>query len=700
MPPPNVSPRLRWACLLLVCWLIGSVTTHAQQQTQKVEAVTVTLVADTTAIAPGKPFTAGVHFEIDPDWNIYWQFGGDALPSVVEWDLPPGFTAGPLQWSLPTTHRDAVTGFTYALFHNAFAYAEITPPAKLSSDSIALKAKVSWLMCGPGQCKPRCAELTSPLTVGEPAPINAAMFSRWRADSPRKTAPPFTVKWDRRSPTKVALLVEGLPKEFKVEFFPLPPEGVTPGEPLEGGRMADGTRVITIPFTKGGAPNLAWRGVIATRNGDGSREGWIIESAGAPTFASGSVASAALTTRDLFALLWSAFLGGVILNLMPCVLPVIALKIFGLVRQAGAEPRRVFRLGLAFVAGVFTFFLGLAALTVGLKSFGIELNWGFQFQSPIILAGLIVLVFVFALNLLGAFEVVLAGGTASRLSELAAREGYGGAFLHGLFTTLLGTSCTAPFLGAALGLAFVAPAPIVFAIFLSIAAGMSLPYFLLTAKPAWLRFVPKPGAWMERLKQLTGFIMLGVVLWLLGVYGGTSEEVARLTALGGFLLIVAVACWIHGLQGRRIVSWAAIAILLGSGYFLFLRPSSGEHIAWEPWSEQRVAEAVASGQPVFVDFTASWCANCKLNERLAIETADLRAALAQKNVLTLKADWSTRDPVIRAGLQKYGQDSVPNYLLCPGGDAPCTLLPSILTKSLLLTELGRLPEASEPVSHE
>ena len=392
---------------------------------------------------------------------------------------------------------------------------------------------------------------------------------------------------------------------------------------------------------------------------------------------------------------------------MPCVLPVIALKIFGFVQQAGEHPRRVFRLGLAFVGGVFAFFLGLATLIAVLRANGVGLNWGFQFQHVGILVTLIALVFVFGLNLLGVFEITLAGGAASKLSELSSREGYSGAFLHGMFTTLLGTSCTAPFLGAVLGFAFVAPAHIVFLIFTAIAAGMSLPYFLLTANPAWMRFLPKPGMWMERLKQFMGFIMLGVVVWLLGVLG-QSRGIEPLIAVSSFLLVLGVACWIYGVLAGRFVSWLIIGALLTGGYFVFLDgkldaapksadtagPTEAGGLTWQPWSAERVAEATAKGQPVFIDFTADWCLNCKYNEKFVINSEPVRAALKQKNVLTLKADWTNGDADITALLRKYGRAGVPVYLLYPGGNAEPILLPEILTQAAVLGELDKLKNCS------
>lgn len=717
MLPSSILKRLPRLAFVAVCWLLLAVgITRAQEETAKLKAGTLTLVADTTAVQAGKPFTAGVRVELDPEWDIYWQFVGDiGLATKIDWELPPGFKAGPLQWPLPVAHLATGDFLNYVYLNETLLFAEITPPAELPSGPIVIKAHVTGQTCDPQTCIPVNARLALSLNAGTPQPANADLFTKWRAQLPKTTPPPFAVKWDRSKATEFSLRIEGLPKEFKAEFFPLPTKGVTTGHPTTSEIAADGSRTITFPIAQGGQANLPWRGVIATAKDDAPREGWVIDSTAA-TSGTPVADGASTTTTDtantsaapgaspkLFAILWSAFLGGLILNLMPCVLPVIALKIFGFVQQAGEHPRRVFRLGLAFVAGVFAFFLGLATLIAVLRAFKIGLNWGFQFQHVGILVTLIALVFVFGLNLLGVFEITLTGGTASKLSELSSREGYGGAFLHGMFTTLLGTSCTAPFLGAVLGFAFVAPAHVIFLIFIAIAAGMSLPYFLLTANPAWMRFLPKPGTWMERLKQFMGFIMLGVVVWLLGVLG-QSRGIEPLIAVSSFLLVLAVACWVYGILAGRVVSWVLVLVLVTGGYFVFLNgrleaaPKSASNagateeggITWQPWTAERVAEATKKGQPVFIDFTADWCLNCKYNEKFVINTEPVRALLKQKNVLTLRADWTNGDADITAILKEHGRAGVPVYLLYPGGDAKPVLLPEILTQASVIGELSKL----------
>ena len=646
-------------------------------------AAKVSIVTDTAAVEAGKPFTAGVRFELDPTWYIYWQNAGDiGVPVSVEWELPAGFKAGPLRWPLPVVHEAAGDFLNYVYERETLLSAEITPPAALPAGPLTLRAKVKWQMCDPRQCVPGEAELALALAAGPAAAANAELFAKWNAQLPREGGAPFPVKWDRSKADAFSLRIEGLGKEYQAEFFPLPPPGAKPDHPKTSEVSADGTRTITFPVGEGGSPNLPWRGVLAVQKEGGQREGWTIAADTAPV----ATASPAKADGGLLWKLLVAFLGGLIMNVMPCVLPVIALKIFGFVNQAGEAPQRVFRLGLAFTGGVFAFFLGLAAAVARLKS---AFNWGYQFQNLYLLVGLTALVFVFALSLLGVFEVALSGGASAKLSELSRREGYGGAFLHGFFTTLLGTSCTAPFLSTSLGFAVTQSTPVIFLFFIAIAGGMSLPYFLLTAKPAWLRYVPKPGAWMERAKQLMGFAMLAVVVWLLGVLG-VARGAETAAAACWFLLALALACWLFGtFRGSKIAVVLALTVALG-GWFVFLRgkPEKGG-IAWQPYSEEALAAARKRGEAVFVDFTAEWCVNCKAYERLVLETPPVRAKFVEKKITALRADWTNADPVVTRALKSFGRVGVPLYVLYRPGETEPLVLDAI-TPAALILELDRI----------
>lgn len=666
------------------------------------ELVRPSLVADVTAVTVGKPFTVGIRLKIAPGWHTYWQFSGDAgAPVTVAWELPAGFSAGPLQWPIPHSRMDEGDLLSYVYESEVLLLTEITPSATPPSAPVLLKANLRWLVCEktciPGQ---GVAQLEL-ATQGTPEPANAELFAAYRAMLPKKVGAPFEVKWDLR-PEAVVLHVIGLPKEFDAEFFPIPPNAETkPDHPKISAVAPDGSRTITVPISEGNPPGLPWSGVLVTSKDEAPKEGWAISSAdGAKSSAQPQIANdkiaASPAKPKLFGILWAAFLGGLILNLMPCVLPVIALKIFGFIAQASEEPRKIARLGMAFVAGVFAFFFGIAALAVGLKAAGGGLTWGFQFQNPYLLTGLIALVFVFALSMFGIFEVTLGGDAATQMDKLARKDGYGGAFLHGLFTTLLGTSCTAPLLGPVLGLALVQSTAGIFAIFAAIAAGMSLPYLLLTSNPAWMRYIPKPGAWMERVKQLMAFILLSVVVWLLSVLG-QSRGVEALTGVVWFLLALGIASWLFGSWRKSALAWALAAAIAAGGWFLFvqgklLKPipaadgklASAGGIAWKVFSPDKVEAAVKAGQPVFIDFTAEWCLNCKYNEKAVLETDPVRAAILAKNILPLKADWTNADPEITAWLKKFGRIGVPLYVVYPGSDKPPVVLPEILTQSGLL----------------
>ncbi len=660
--------------------------------------VTPSLIADRTKIEEGKPFTVGVRMEMAPKWHTYWQYPGEAggAPKVT-WELPPGFSAGPIRWPIPQARLDEGDLLTYTYEGDLILPVEITPPASLPAGNVTLKAQIRWLVCDqtciPGEGS---AELTLATGAGG-EPANADLFAKTSAQLPRDAAPPFSVKWDTTA-TEVTARLSGLAATTKAEFFPLPPQGLTPGHPKTGDIAADGSRTITLPIAEGGTASLQLPGVIVTTKADGTREGWAITPS----------ASAIPTTPKLdpapapgsFALkLLLAFLGGMIMNVMPCVLPVIALKIFGFVGQGKQEPGRVFRLGLAFNAGVFAFFLGLALAVSRLK---LAFNFGYQFQNPFLLAGIIALVFVLSLSLLGVFEISLGSGASSTLSELSGREGYSGAFLHGLFTTLLGTSCTAPFLAGSLSYAATQTTPVIFLLFTAIAAGMCTPYFLLTARPAWLRYLPKPGAWMDRVKQGMGFIMLALAVWLFSILGLRGSSVVG--GMSWFLFTLALACWIFGTFRE---SWTARILTLVipvAGYLFFLdgklgaaptgAGSAAKHrtgsIEWTDYSEERLAEARKAGTPVFIDFTAEWCINCKTYERLVLMNAAVGAKFSDKKVVPLRADWTnTEDPVVTRALKSYGRVGVPVYVLYrPGEDQPVVL--DALTTGTLIAELDRI----------
>jgi len=390
-----------------------------------------------------------------------------------------------------------------------------------------------------------------------------------------------------------------------------------------------------------------------------------------------------------------------LLNLMPCVLPVISLKIFGFIRQAGDSRWSILRHGFAFAAGIFAWFLLLGMVVIGIRAGGGEVTWAFQFQNPWFNIVIGSIVFVFALNLAGVFEFVLPGKAAGALEATGDREGLSGSFFQGVFATLLATPCTAPFLGTALGFAFSQSAAVILGMFAAVASGMALPYLLLSAQPAWLKIIPKPGVWMERLKQFMAFPLLATLVWILSILGG-QRGVEGVVWFCAFLLCLGFACWIFGAfcgplskpVARRSALVVVILVVTGGAWiFLPLRGTvshSTDAIEWVEFSPERLEAETAAGKTVFVDFTADWCITCKFNERTAINTPAVRRLLREKGIVAMRADWTNANPDITAALKSFGRVGVPFYVIYPGRGAPVSL-PELLTESLLLEALQKAP---------
>ena len=631
------------------------------------------LIANTTAVVPGQPFDVGVLLKMAPDWHTYWEYSGDAgLPTSIKWTLPPGFVAGPIEWPAPEAKLEPGLIQTYAYSDSVLLLTKITPPVGVTGN-IALHASVSWLVCK-DICVPGDASLDLTLpTAASASPQNAELFEKFRSQVPLNSPPPFSLSWSQNR-GNAQLRVEGLGEGEIPRLFPLPDAGKDAPLPK-----------FTPPGTFDLGADGAFRGVLVVGEGSSQRAWNVHQTWPSPAASMG-----------LWMALFYGFLGGILLNLMPCVLPVISLKIFGFIHQAGQSRLKIFSHGVAFTMGVFVWFLGLAAVVVFLKSSGTEVTWAFQFQNPWFNIVIGTLVFVFALNLAGVFELILPGRAATALESTGDVQGLGGSFFQGVFATLLATPCTAPFLGSALGFAFSQSATVIFGMFASVAAGMALPYLLLTAQPGWMRFLPRPGAWMERLKQFMAFPLFATLIWILSIIGG-QRGVDGIVWFSAFLLCVALACWIYGAFSNRLpVLFLALILCVGSGwYFLGQKfaqegQSQKEGISWIPFSKERLQNELESGSSVFVDFTADWCITCKFNERTAINTTPVRTLLAEKKVIPMKADWTNANPEITAALKEFGRVGVPFYVIYRKDQAPI-VLPELLTESFLLNALRQLP---------
>jgi len=688
----------------LLCWLLIAVAPYGVAQTyQGKEIVKAELLADTTAIVPGKPFTVGLLLRMAPGWHTYWKFSGDAgLPTELKWTLPPGWKIGDIQWPIPLKTVDPGDIETYGYENEVLLMQEVTPPAKLDGSSAKLSTEASWLVCEK-ICIPGGKTLQLDLPVASTSqPTNTDVFARYRRVVAQNQPGPDVARadWSRvGSELRLKITSETLAKHPAVDFFPLPEQETIVGHPAVQSRN-NNEIVFRIPFESAPKDLSSMAGLVVFAqqpNGD-DRAAWQITSA--PPVSGSRPAQA----HGVLMFLLFGFLGGLILNLMPCVLPVISLKIFGFVQQAGQSRQKILRSGIAFTIGIFAWFIALAVLLIALKGAGRDVTWGgFQFTNPYFVLVLSVIVLVFALNLFGVFEISLPQSLTRSLLSTSDRKDLLGSFAQGVFATVLATPCTAPFLGTALGFAFTQSAVIILAMFIAVAAGMSAPYLLLSAQPAWLRFLPRPGLWMVHVKQFMGFLLLATLLFLLYVLGAERGLEGAIWA-SCFLLVISVACWMKGAFilptasaiKRTIVVVLMLLLVIGSGVYFIGGKFQSAKIAsaesqvrgdWQPFTPERLQNELEQGRTVFVDFTAAWCLTCKFNEASVLEAQDVREAFERHGIVKMKADWTNGDPVITKLLQHFGRPGVPLYVLYPAKNEEPIVFPEVLTKGMVLEKL-------------
>jgi thiol:disulfide interchange protein/DsbC/DsbD-like thiol-disulfide interchange protein len=720
----------------------------------KVPKVKAELVADVNAAAPGREFRLGVRFEVENGWHIYWSNPGEAgLPTQVNFGDAPGLTFGDIQYPEPELFGvgTPISGYGYEdeLLLLASAKLEGETPA----ESVRVTAKASWLVCKhiclPGN---QDVALTLPVkSVVEPSK-HAKLFDRTQAlvPTPVDAVPGLDIshRFGVSAVTpdaefKLLFVVKAPPgkkiaprnKKIHPPFAPLKPVnyevlGVVVDDPNPNPReqiavqmtvlaypeldkaeqiggtfqlvVVDGTNrkniavdyVATLPFAAAGSPveQIALPDITAT-------------AAAAPPPPPPPVSAASALTMLLF-----AFLGGIILNVMPCVLPVLSIKVLSIIKQSDMTRAEIRNHGLSYTVGILSSFLALAIFVAILKSGGESVGWGFQFQSPVFVAILAAVVFVFGLSLLDVF--LINPPTSNAVNDAASKGGLRGSFFNGIFATVLATPCTAPFLGTAVGFAFTQPLWATFSIFLAVGLGLAFPFLLLAFVPAWTRFMPKPGNWMDTFKAIMAFLLMGTVIWLLDVLGkqvGAAGQTRMLIFLG----LLAFASWLYGRFGnvmrstpvRYAATAAAIVIAVVGGMVTLqfaplaqagqLAPVSEDGIAWQRWSEDSVAKLVGDGKTVFVDFTAAWCWTCKVNERAVIETDEVRERIAQHGIVPLKGDYTNRDAAITAFLKRHGKAGVPVYVIIgPNTGGKPVILPEVLTKDLLLLELDKAVKGS------
>ena len=692
-------PLLSVACLLL----FTAIPNDSSGQTYEGrELVKAELLADTSAIVPGKPFMVGLLLRMVPRWHTYWQFPGDAgIPTEIKWKLPAGWKVGEIQWPIPLKLSEPGDIQIYGYHDEVLLMQQVTPPPSVRDANMKLVADANWLVCEK-ICIPggKSLQLELPISASS-SPANTDLFERFRRLLPQDWpgSDVATAKWTRNgSDLRLSVASATLTNYPVTDFYPLPDATVVVGHP--GVESRNNNEIIfRIPLESADKSVTSLKGLVVfgQRANGNDRAAWSVPTL-APAFAVGSSPARGLLTFLLF-----GFIGGFILNLMPCVLPVISLKIFGFIQQAGQSRQKILQSGLAFTAGIFAWFIGLALILIALKAAGHQITWAVQFTNPYFVLFMSVVVLVFALNLFGVFEISLPQSATRGLLSASGAEGNAGSFFQGVFATVLATPCTAPFLGTALGFAFTQSAGVILAMFVAIAAGMSAPYFLLSAQPAWLRFLPKPGPWMVRVKQFMGFLLLATLLFLLYVLGAQRGTDAVIWA-SCFLLAISIVCWMKGAfmtpttsaKGRAIAVVAMAVLLAAAGFYFIggkfrstrLDTIQSETVGdWRPFTPERLQEELSQGHLVFVDFTAAWCLTCKFNEASVLESAAVREAFQRHSVTKLKADWTNGDPAITKLLQHFGRPGVPLYVLYPGKSQDPVVFPELLTKSIIVDKL-------------
>jgi thiol:disulfide interchange protein DsbD len=676
----------------------GAIAQNSPKNTVTTEQVQAELMAHAPdGVDPGKTVWVGLQLRHQPDWHTYWKNSGDSgLATSLSWTLPAGVLAGDIAWPLPV--KIPIGNLANYGYDNTVLLPvplTITPDFKPSvlKPELEVKLQASWLVCKL-ECVPQDGEFVLRIPVrGSTAMQGAAFDAAFRAQ-PQALSQAGSIAIEGQT-LKVSVI--GLPASLQgqtLDFFPETPEIIeTAAQWTQHWQGAVWTAAVPIAKHRSGDPAVMPL-VLAAKLG-GERLGFItqakvtgpwpvmapISPTGATTQSPQPITGSgpANLPSSLWLALLGALLGGLILNLMPCVFPVLAIKVVGFARHGG-HPRRQRVGGLAYSAGVVLSFVALGALMLVLRGAGAQLGWGFQLQSPAMVAALAVLFTVIGLNLAGVFE--FGQFVPSRVALLEAKNPSINAFLSGILAVVIASPCTAPFMGASLGLALALPALQALAIFATLGLGMALPYLAASWSPALARKLPRPGAWMATFRHAMAFPMFATVVWLVWVLGQQSgiNGAASLLAL---LLGLALLIWTLGLRGRSRV----VMTTLGVAIFVLLLASIGENVTkplentsnpadtalWQPWTPGKVDQALARGAPVFVDFTAAWCVTCQYNKSTTLASTELLADFARKKVTLLRADWTRRDPAITAALARLGRNGVPVYVLYQAGRAPVVL---------------------------
>lgn len=673
------------------------------QSTVTTERVTATVMTERPAVAPGESIWVGLRLIMDEGWHTYWRNPGDSgLPTMIDWSLPDGVAVGPIQWPAPERQPyGTLVNFGYS--NDVTLLARLSVADDAPTGSAMLTARATWLVCA-DICIPEDGSFAVPVTVDTSAP-QASTVDGAHLMAIATTLPEPLPGLVRASASEESLVVsadwDALP-DGDIVFYPY------------ATYLMDNTAEQTVTATPNGFrievatvpdPDIEETlGGLITIGSGSTQRAFAFENApmtvGAPEAAS-VAAMASVSDISLITALLFAFIGGLLLNLMPCVLPVLSMKALAVVKHAGDTSTNR-REAVAYTAGVMASFAVLVVVLLALKAGGESLGWGFQLQSPGFVTVLAYIMLAVGLSLSGVFNI--GTGLMGVGSGLIKSDGPTGSFLTGVLAAVVATPCTAPFMAPAMGYALTQPPLIVLAVFQGLALGLAAPFLLIGFVPALAKALPKPGAWMETFKQVLAFPMYGAAAWLVWVVAQQVDPMGFAATLAG-LVLISFAAWLIGRtpgdgRGRLVASGIAAASLIGAiimagvptapqpGTAQAGQPASAD-VAWEPFSQARVSELSAEGKPVFVNFTAAWCITCLMNERAVLSSDDVQAALEGKGVTYLKADWTNRDPAITAALESFGRSGVPLYVLYDAEGQP-HVQPQILTPGGFLDALEAL----------
>ena len=712
---PRRSPSLLTAALLvcaaaLACACCGA---HAATAKPTISAphVTVTLLVPPAQLYPGQSFTAGLDFKMEAGWHVYWSNAGDSgEPPTADWKLPAGIAASAFEYPAPTRlPLGPLMDFGY---ENEVVFPvpmQVAANFKPTGANGTIAAHLTWLVCRE-VCIPGKGDVavTRPALAAQPASPQTDASAQALIASFEKKLPQPLPSGGRANfhPTPKGFVLDVTigSLESSAQFFPLDETVIANAAPQPVQSLARGAAItLTKDENLQGAPRQL-NGVVEFPNG----AAYVVHATPPPAAPAGPAAAGATSATGLLAIAGLAFLGGIILNLMPCVFPVLFIKALSLVQSGQQERHRMRAHGWVYTLGIVVSFWAVVAVLLVLRAAGRQLGWGFQFQSPTFLALMAMLLFFLGLALAGQFEIGLSLTSAG--GSLAQKHGYAGSFFTGVLAMVVATPCTAPFMGAAVGYALAHSAWVSFTVFTALGLGLAAPYVVLAYFPAWARLLPKPGAWMEVLKQAVAIPIFATVIWLVWVFTQLAGTAALMGLLAAFLLL-AIAGWFLGRWPGKglaaVIATVIVAIAIaGSSWtirnfgeqrtgMVIGRIEANPGATWQPFSPAALADARAQGHPVFVDFTASWCLSCQVNERLILRRADVEQRLRDSGATLLRADWTNQDPVITQALAALGRSGVPTYALYPADPSAAPhVLPEVLTPGIVLDALDSLPKSN------